>query len=423
MRDSQETNQPTRETFFYGYIVVIAAFSIMVVSWAIYNSFGVFFTPLLNEFGWERATTSGAFSLSMFIYGVLGVVVGALNDRFGPRVVLTLCGLLLGLGYLLMSQLSALWQLYLFLGVIVGVAMSGVWVPQLSTVARWFVKRRTLMSGIVLAGSGIGQLLGPIITSRLIVNYGWSKSYIIVGIAVMLCIVLGAQFLRRDPEQMRLRPYGETDKKLRQSKLVADGFTFGKAVRTAQFWIAFSILACFGYGSFSVILHIVPYAIDLKTLPVSAANVLATRGALGILGSNVLGAFADRLGNRRIFIIGLIMMSAALLGLSIVDREWMLYPLVVMIGFAGGGMGASESPITAWLFGLRSHGLIYGVVHVGFTVGAAVGPYLTGYIFDLTGSYRVAFLVCGIVGLIGLVLTIILRQPKSQPFKSDANSF
>jgi len=92
--------------FFYGYIVVIAAFFIMVMSWAAYNSFGIFFTPLLEEFGWNRAVTSGAFSLSIFIYGILGIVVGALNDRFGPRVVLTFCGILLGLGYLLMSQIS-----------------------------------------------------------------------------------------------------------------------------------------------------------------------------------------------------------------------------------------------------------------------------------------------------------------------------
>ena len=121
----------TRPRFFYGYIVVIAALLIFVVSWAAYNSFGVLFNPLLEEFSWNRAVTSGAFSLSMFIYGVLGIVVGALNDRFGPRVVLTFCSILLGLGYLLMSQISALWQLYLFLGVLIGIGMSGVWVPLL----------------------------------------------------------------------------------------------------------------------------------------------------------------------------------------------------------------------------------------------------------------------------------------------------
>ena len=116
----------------------------------------------------------------MFLYGVLGIVVGVLNDKFGPRMVLTFCGLLLGLGYILMSQVNTLWQLYLFLGVIIGVAMSGVWVPQLSTIARWFVKRRTLMTGIVTSGVGIGNLVGPPVIVRLIVSHNWSPSYVMI---------------------------------------------------------------------------------------------------------------------------------------------------------------------------------------------------------------------------------------------------
>ena len=187
--------------FFYGYIVVAAAFFIMMVAWATYNSYGIFFTPLVDEFGWNRAVTSGAFSLSMFIYGILGIVVGALNDRFGPRVVLTACGIILGLGYLLMSQVNSLWQLYLFWGIIIGTGMSGVWVPLLSTVAKWFDKRRTLMSGIIVAGLGIGSLIGPPVISRLITAYDLSLSYIIRGIAILLFIVLATRFLRSGPGQ------------------------------------------------------------------------------------------------------------------------------------------------------------------------------------------------------------------------------
>ena len=158
--------------------------------------------------------------------------------------------------------------------------------------------------------------------------------------------------------------------------------------------------------------HIVQYAIDSKISPVSAANILAARGALVILGNYILGALADRVGNRRIYIIGFAMMSAALLWLPLAGEEWMLYLFIVVAGFASGGMGASESPITAWLFGISSHGLIYGVVHVGFTIGAAAGPFITGYIFDLTGSYQLAFLTCAAFGIIGLILTVLLKPVK-----------
>jgi MFS family permease len=398
--------------FFYGYVVVVVTFLIMVVSWALYHSFGVFFNPLLNDFGWTHAMTSGAFSLSMMIYGVLGIAVGGLNDRFGPRVVLTICGFLLGLGYLLMSQLSALWQMYLFYGVIVGIGMSGVWVPQLSTVARWFVRRRSLMSGIVIAGAGMGGLIGPPVVSRLIATYGWRLSYIILGSVVLLVVVLAAQFLRRDPAQMGQLPYGENEGK--QPGLGPDTkvFSLREAASTNQFWVTFGIFFCYGFGLYAIVVHIVPHAIELGISAMSAAYILASRGGMSLLGNYVLGGVADRIGNRRIFILGGILMSAALFWLVPAREMWMLYLFIVVFGFACGGIGASESPLVAGLFGLSSHGLIYGVVHLGFTAGAAVGPLVTGYIFDVTGSYMVAFLVCAVLSIVGLILSAILRPIK-----------
>ena len=160
---NQEANPRRKKTrpFFYGYFVVIVAFVVMLVGYGLYTIFGVFFNPLINEFGWTRAITSGAFSLSMIVSGVLGVVMGGLNDRFGPRIVLTVCGCFLGIGFLLMSQVHSVWQLYLFYGVIISIGVSGIWVPLLSSVARWFVKRRSLMTGVVIAGTGIGGLIEP----------------------------------------------------------------------------------------------------------------------------------------------------------------------------------------------------------------------------------------------------------------------
>jgi len=404
----------TEPRFFYGYIVVVVALFIMVVSWAAYSSFGVFFRPLLNEFGWTHAKTSGAFSLSMAIYGVLGIVVGVLNDRFGPRVVLTLCGLLLGLGYLLMSRVTALWQMYLFYGVIIGTGMSGVWVPQLSTVARWFVGRRTLMTGIVLAGVSIGHLIGPPVTTRLIGVYDWRLSYIMLGGVVLLLMVLFAQFLRRDPTQMGQLPYGADKAKQPELTPEARSFSLREAAHTAQFWVTSGIFFCFGFGAFAIVVHIVPHAIELGISATSAATILSCRGGMSLVGNYVLGGVADRIGNRRIFIVGFIIVSAALLWLVPAGELWMLYLFALIFGFAGGGMAASESPLAAGLFGLRSHGLIYGVVHLGFTAGAAVGPVVTGYIFDLTGTYQLAFLVCAGFSIAGIILAALLRPTGRQ---------
>ena len=181
-----------RPRFFYGYIVVGAALIIMAVMYGAYNSFGIFFKPVLTDFNWTRAVTSGGLSLSWIVHGLLGIIMGRLTDRFGPRVVLTICGFLLGLGYLLMSQIGTVWQLYLFYGVIIGAGMGGSWVPIVSTVARWFVKRRNLMTGIVLSGVSIGTLIGAPVASRLISAYDWRMSYVIVGGIVLVVAVLAA---------------------------------------------------------------------------------------------------------------------------------------------------------------------------------------------------------------------------------------
>jgi len=179
-----------------------------------------------------------------------------------------------------------------------------------------------------------------------------------------------------------------------------------------QFWVAFSIFFCFGFGAFAIIVHIVPHAIELGISATSAAAILSCRGGMGLVGNYVLGGVADRIGNRQIFIVGFIMILAALLWLVPARELWMLYLFAVIFGFAVGGMAASESPLVAGLFGLTSHGLIYGVAHLGFTAGAAVGPVAAGYIFDLTGNYQVAFLVCAAFSIVGIILAAILRPTK-----------
>ena len=411
---NKEVHQPHKAEprFFYGYVVVIAAFVILVVMFGPHSAFGLFFNPLLAEFGWTRAMTSGAFSLSMFVYGVLGIVVGGLNDRFGPRLVVTVCGLLVGLGYVLMSQVSALWHLYLLFGVVVGIGMSGVWVPQMSSVARWFVKRRSLMTGIVIAGAGMSQLITPPIVSRLIAAYDWRLSYVIMGAVVMVIMVAAAQFLKRDPAQMGLLPYGADEVKQQGLPSATNDFTFKESVKTAQFWLAFMLLFCSGFASMAVMVHIVPHAIELEISAISAANILAVMGGVLILGNYVMGGVADRIGNRLVFLICFVLMVAALFLLMPARDLWMLYIFAVIFGFAFGGIGTVESPLVAGLFGLSSHGLIYGVIHVGFTVGASVGPFLAGYIFDETLSYQGAFWSCAGVGVLGIILSLILQPTK-----------
>jgi MFS family permease len=404
--------------FFYGYFIVGASLLMMSIIWAVYFAFGVFFKPLLNEFGWTRAMTSGASSLASIMTGLLTIAMGELTDRFGPRVVMSFCGLLLGLGFILMSQISTVSHFYLFYGILVGIGMSGSFIPLMSTIARWFIKRRGIMTGIVAAGTGVGALIGPPVASRLIPIYGWRVSYVILGSIVLAGIVLFAQVLKRDPIRVGQVPYGESQVEQKQLNLSSHGLSLKEAVYTPQFWLFFVTGFCYGYCVFAIMVHMTPHAIELGISPIRAASFLATIGGLGILGKVILGRVGDIFEVRQTLIFGFILMSAALIWLVPAKTQWMLFSIAGIFGFAYGGCTVSHSPLIAKLFGLKSHGLIFGVFGVSVMIGGAMGPLLTGYLFDVTNSYQMAFLLCAIISFAGIIFAAFLKMNRDKEIQS-----
>ncbi|MFC1995793.1 MFS transporter [Chloroflexota bacterium] len=395
--------------FFYGYIIVLAGFIVMCLTWGIFHSFAVFFEPVLNEFGWTRAMTSAAYSLSYILFGLLGIPMGRLNDRFGPRIIMVGSGLLLGFGYLLMSQVNFIWQLYLFFGVMIGIGMGATWVPVISTVARWFVRRRGMMTGIVISGMGLGTLIIPPVVTWLISSYGWRTSFILVGIAALLLITLAGYFLRRDPVQMGQSPYGENEIKEENIYLETRGFSLREAVYTRQFWLLCGMFLITGYFIHTILVHIVIHATGLGISATNAANILATMGGVSILGMIIMGSVGDKLGNRLSAITCFIIIAIILFWLIPVREAWMLYLLVAIFGFGTGGLDTLLSPIVAELFGLTSHGVIMGIIIFSLTIGGAIGPVLAGHIFDITNSYQLAFLITATTATMGAIMILLLR--------------
>ena len=187
---------------YRGHIVVGASFVLALLNWGVYRTYGLFFKPMSSELGWTSAETSGAFSLAFLLFGIASIVAGRVSDKFGPKLVLITCGVLQGVGYLLMSQIHSIRQLYLFYGLIIGLGMGGIDTPTLSTIVRWFVRRRGTVIGIAKAGAGTGMFLVPLLASWLISNYGWRDAYIVIGIACMVGVVSVAMFFKRSPEKL-----------------------------------------------------------------------------------------------------------------------------------------------------------------------------------------------------------------------------
>ncbi|MGD8764058.1 MAG: MFS transporter [Desulfobacteraceae bacterium] len=399
-----------RPGYFYGYSIVGASFVIQAVSIGAMFTYGVFFKEFQADFGWSRATISVASSLAFFVMGAVGILAGRLSDRIGPKAIMVVSGISLGLGFMLMSRLQTPWQLYLLYGVLAGIGLSTHDVITLSTVARWFIKRRGMMTGIVKVGTGTGQVLVPPFAVAIIAAFGWRNAYLILGTLTLLVLVAAAQVLRRDPQSIGLLADGGSHAPGEAGNGPGGGdMPLSAAVRKPQFWIiciaelvAFSCI-------FTIIVHIVPHATDLGLSLATAVAVQSTFGGVSMLGRFVMGVAIDRIGGKRSLIICFSIFFCGFIWLQMAREAWMLFLFAVIYGLAHGSFFTAVSPTLAEFFGTGSHGLLFGIVLFSGTIGGAIGPLLAGHTFDMTGSYQMVFLLLSGLAGIGFVLMTLLR--------------
>ncbi len=232
-------NPITNKPLHYGWIVVAGSMTVLAISSLTGFSFGIFLKPVTSEFGWERGSFSLAVSITLLGSGLLSILTGRLSDKHGPRFLVTAGGLLVGTGFLLMSRITALWQVYLIFGFLIAVGTSTMVVPITSTIPRWFATRRGIAMGLTFSGVSIGTIIGPILTQSLISIQGWREGYMMLGVVSLLLAPLVAQVLRHSPEQVGVRPYGE-DQSRRNEPTTETSYasvSLKQAMRTSRFWI------------------------------------------------------------------------------------------------------------------------------------------------------------------------------------------
>ena len=417
----------------YSRVITGACFSIQAVGVGIYISYGVFFNPLLEAFEWPRAAISGASSAAFFITGMFAMVVGRFNDRFGPRILMSIAAVFLGLGFGLMSQVSTLFQLYLVFGLIFGIGLSSVDVIALTTITRWYSRNRGKMTGIVKVGTGAGQFTIPIIASFLIAWTGFQNAFIIMGASAFVLLLAIAQFLHRDPDKYFGTAAGaaaapDTDAAAGAAGAAGPavtaafagirpvqtaGMDFSQAFKSAKLWLLCLSYLLTAFCLMSVMIHIVPHARDMGIPPHRAAGVLAAIGAVSMLGRFASGMLIDRTGSKTIMVICFVLLLTALAWLTRADALWKLYTFAMVYGIAHGGFFTAISPIVAELFGIRAHGSLFGIVVFSGTTGGAVGPFVTGFLFDMFQNYAAAFLVLIGIACIAFGLMLCLRVKKN----------
>ncbi len=407
-----------QQGFFYGYVVVAAGFLIWLIGWGTYTpSFSVFFKPLISEFGWSRAETSLAYSLSFLVQAGLGIIMGWLTDRLGPRRVVVVLGSFLGLCYLLMSQIRNLWQFQLNYIVLGSIGASTINIPVMVTLSRWFLRKRGLMIGIVQAGMGIGGFVFAPFTGWLILHHGWRTAYVVLGLIALGGMSTAGLFLKRDPRELGQSPDG--DSLVRMQTMPSNpgspgpGLFLGESVRTRQFWIIAGLYASFGFCRSTFLAHLAAHVQDLGFSLADGANVLAVVIGSSMLSRVGMGRVTDMIGNKPVFILSFGATTLSLiLGMTARDL-WLLYLFAFLFGFGWGNQAVLRFTVASEAFGLASLGVVIGVLSVAETVAATVGAYFAGYIFDVAGDYQIAFGAGIVVSFAGIILAGMLKPHPS----------
>jgi len=401
---------------FYGWVIVAAGCTILVLEFGCQYSYGIFFTELCTDLGWTGTMVSGAYSLFMFTHGVTYFWAGSFNDRHGPRLTLMISIIAMSTGYALMSTISAPWQLYAFYGVMVGTGLSFGYMPVASSVARWFVKRRGTALGITVAGIGIGTLVLAPFAQFLIFRFDWRSAYLILAGLFFIIVFPVSRLMRRDPSEKGLRPYGaeETpvgDKPGDNSPLSLVDFTVRQATKTKSFWLLFVVYVLVLIPIQIVMVHLKAYAVHFGVAEMTAAIALGLVGGASIVGRIVMGRVSDRIGRKASFIIVFLLMAVMMLWLLEARQPWQFYLFSAIFGFGYGGFVPLVPAVVGDWFGMKFHGSILGILSLSVGIGGAIGPLLAGYVFDITGSYDIAIILGAVALFIAAGCSFIIKTP------------
>ncbi len=404
------TKEAKSPKIFYGWFVVAACFAVTLTIGETFWSFGVFFKPLENEFGWSRTLVSSGYTAFLIGYAISVMASGRLADRYSPRPILFFSALLAGLGVSLCSRIQSINELRLFL-LITGVGAGATWSVPNSIVQRWFynTQRASLALGIVVSGVGVGALIFAPLINYLILSYNWRNAYLVVGILFFTIIAISSLVIKQNPTDAETISQGQRSM---LKSVNTQAWASGKVVTTSSF-IKLTFIFCLGNFAFQVLyVHLVPHATDMGISPTASAAALGLMGGFSVPGRVVSGFISDRIGWQKVLAFSYFGVALSMIWLLFLEATWMLYCFVLFCGIFQGTRVSAQVGILGEFFGMRSLGELIGITSAASMLVGALAPSMAGFLFDITGSYSVAFIIMmAFLFTAGLVATMTKEPP------------
>lgn len=418
---------------FYGWIIVAVSFLIGFTESGVFqNILSIFMKPMVAEFGWSRASVTGAIAFGSISGGLLSLVVGPILDRYGPRMVAFWGILFLSLGLGAMTFVNHIWQLYLFFGVGRIVAVGVLSLAISVTVANWFVRQRGRAMGITRVGDRLGSAILPLMVQFLILTLGWRMAWGTLGAVVFFMSGIPALLLlRHRPEDMGLLPDGAPPVFDRgtgghSGRIEAAGgdseqtWTRAQATRTRAFWLLALVNSLIPFIQAGINFHIYPFLTDRGFSETSAVLVLTTVAVFGMAGSPIWGLLAEKFRIQRVLaanvagngLLFLLFYWAVQFRFDGAVGTGLIYLLAALHGIFHGGRNPMLPVIWADFFGRRSLGSIYSLANPFYFTANAIGPVFAGLCFDLFGSYAFPFYFFIATFFLAAILTLRMQPPR-----------
>ena len=421
-----------RKGVFYGWWIVAAGTSLYFLGiGSVFYGFSAFFTPMVAEFGWSRAVTSGAYSLSRLEGGVEGPIIGWLIDKFGARKLIFIGVSLTGVGFMVLSRVNSALSLYLIFGLLVTMGFeTGFFHATTTATANWFIKKRSRALSFITAGGGFGGAVLVPFLALMITNFGWRWASIVMGIVVLVVGLPLAYVIRSRPEDKGLLPDGEAVVPIPEAAAEAapidpDGqalpqtvdpeinFTVREAMKTGTFWTFVTAMMLRACILSAIVVHQIPHLVDVGISYEAAAGCLGTMILLSVPGRLLFGWLGDRFDNRYLLFVTSAIQAVGILIFIQVNTVWMAYLFAVIYALGYGGAIPLTLNFRGRLFGRKAFATLGGMTSALTAVAAVAAPVFAGYVFDVSGSYKVAFYTfLGMVALSGVIF-LLIRYPKT----------
>jgi MFS family permease len=414
---------------FYGWWIAVAGmFHNFWTSGTFYYGFGAFFNPIIDTFGWKYATTSVAFSIQQSETGAIAPFVGVFIDRFGPRRIMIVGCLITGAGFILLSRITSLWTFYGAVVILaIGMSLSSYLVIT-TAISNWFIRRRGRAMAIMTTGAGFGGTILPIL--MLLINYmGWRNALLCVGVATWAVGIPIALMMRRRPEEYGMVPDGKplqappsSARKpggllrgkfaLKESREADTEFTIMQALKNPSFWMLCLSMTFASFAMSGINVHLIPAQISFGFTRETAALTVTLLTLLSLGGRWAGGLLADFIDQRYILTIGYILQAAGLAVLAMTTAYWHIILFLILYCPGFGATIPTRLVIQARYFGRRSYGTLMGIITTITTVFAVPAPILTGWMYDVQHSYRIAFIILAAVCFAAAPVIFLTRKPK-----------